>query len=102
MDFGWDEGKRQLILADRKIDLRGMAQAFDGRPRLTYPSPRNGEVRNVSIAEINGKLHSIIWMLRGEVVWLITARRAWKSEMRDYVQSLQGRGVQNERPDELR
>ena len=101
MDFGWDEGKRNWILKDRKIDLRGMAQAFDGRPRLTYSSPRNGEDCNVSIVDINGKLHSIIWMLRGEIIWLITARRAWKSENRDYLQAFEDQGGQNERPDGL-
>ncbi|WP_167591657.1 BrnT family toxin [Jiella endophytica] len=85
MKFGWDEGKRRWVLSDRKIDLADMTALFDGRPRVSYSSPRNGEDRIVSVGEINGRLFAVIWMWREETLWLITARRAWKREERQYL-----------------
>jgi uncharacterized DUF497 family protein len=42
MDFSWDEPKRASVLAERGIDfLRVAFSLFDGRPRLTVPTPRS-------------------------------------------------------------
>ena len=84
MQFGWDEGKRRWLLADRAIDFRDITEMFDGRTCFTDTSYRNGEERFVTIAEREGKMFAAVWMWRGDVVWLITARRAWKSEERSY------------------
>ena len=94
MEFGWDESKRQAVLADRNIDFADMTLAFDGRLRITVNSPRNNEDRRVSIANINGRFHAVIWMLRGSRVWIITARRALAREERQFnevIRSLGGR-----------
>ena len=96
MEFGWDEGKRQWLLSDREIDFEGMKQLFDGRPRLSLPSPRDGEDRQVSIGEIDGKLYAVVWMWRDETIWMITARRARKSEEKRYYELLKT-GEQDDR-----
>lgn len=72
-----------------------MRQIFDGRPRLTVPSPRDDEDRQVSIAEVNEKLYAVVWMWRDDTIWRITARRAWKSEERRYDQLMRGEGGGN-------
>ena len=89
MEFDWDPGKRQYLLDDRAIDFEDMLQLFDGRPRLTLPSPRDGEDRYLSIAEIDGKCFVVVWMWRDETIWLISARRARKKEAQWYYQALE-------------
>ena len=91
MEFGWDEGKRQWLLEDREIDFVGMQQLFDGRPRLTSPSPRDDEDRRISIGEVNGKLYAVVWMWREDMIWMITARRARKTEEKRYYELLRKR-----------
>ena len=99
MDFGWDEGKRQAVFNDRKIDFEDMAAAFDGRPRVTYPSSRNDEDRLVSIAEVDGKPYAVVWLWRGDTIWIVTARRAWKSEVQMYRNAAVSTGERNGRQD---
>lgn len=91
MDIAWTETKRRFVIDDRGIDFEDMKALFDGRPRLTYPSDRNGEARFVSVGEIRGKLFAVVWMWRGETLWIVTARRAWKSEARAYSKREAGR-----------
>ncbi|MBP0618129.1 BrnT family toxin [Jiella mangrovi] len=83
--FDWDDGKRRWLIEDRQIDLEDMTVLFDGRPRFSYPSQRAGEDRVVSVGEINGRIFAVVWMWRGDVLWLITARRAWKREERQFL-----------------
>lgn len=90
MEFGWNEAKRRLVLDDRRIDFEDMKALFDGRPRLTYPSHRHDEDRFVSVGEIGGRLFAVVWMWREETLWIVTARRAWKSEERAYMQQAAG------------
>ena len=86
MEFDWHEGKRQWLLQDREIDLVEMKQLFDGRPRMTVASPRDGEDRKVSVSELDGKCYAVVWMWREDIIWLITARRARKNEEKAYYQ----------------
>jgi uncharacterized protein len=65
MRFEWEEDKRQATLARRGIDFIGMAALFDGRPVITYPSPRLGEERWVTIGLVDGKAFAVVWMVRG-------------------------------------
>ncbi|NBC32574.1 MAG: BrnT family toxin [Alphaproteobacteria bacterium] len=92
MEFGWDEGKRSRVFHDRQIDLADMRRLFDGRPRLTFPSPRNDEARQVSVGEINGKFFAVVWLWRGDMIWIITARRARRREETQYRHLVQGNG----------
>ncbi|MBO0904549.1 BrnT family toxin [Jiella sonneratiae] len=89
MDFGWDEGKRNWLIDDLQIDFHDMKALFDGRPRLSYPSPRTGEDRFVSVGEVKGRLFAVVWMWRGNAIWMITARRAWKREERHYLEAIE-------------
>jgi len=40
----WGEAKRRANIRDHKVDFVDAAQIFDGRPTLTYYSPRNVEM----------------------------------------------------------
>jgi uncharacterized DUF497 family protein len=84
MRFEWDEDKRQATLARRGIDFIGMAALFDGRPVVTFPSPRLGEERWVTVGWVEGKAFAVVWTLRGGNVRIISARRARDGEERAY------------------
>jgi uncharacterized protein len=80
----WDERKRLQILRDRDLDFRDTAQMFDGRPSITMRSFRNDEDRFVSVAVIEDRLYTVVWMWRGENRRIISFRRASDAEERQY------------------
>jgi uncharacterized protein len=49
MVFEWDENKRAANLKKHGVDLLDAVLLFDGRPVITYPSPRNDEERFVTV-----------------------------------------------------
>lgn len=86
MRFEWDEPKRQLVLAERGIDLLDMRALFDGREVVSYATPKHDEERWKTVGLIHGIAFAVVWTLRGEMIRLITARRARDGEERDYRQ----------------
>ncbi|MBY0611886.1 MAG: BrnT family toxin [Beijerinckiaceae bacterium] len=52
--------------------------------RFEFPSDQKGESRTTAIGELNGRFFAIIYTMRGDVIRLITARRARTNEKRDY------------------
>jgi uncharacterized protein len=84
--FEWDEAKRLRVLRERGLDFRIVDELFDGRPIHHVQSPRQGEVRYRSTAELNGKFFTIVWTWRDENQRIITFRRARRAEERAYRQ----------------
>lgn len=82
MFFEWDEAKRTRNLDRHKLDLIDGQMLFDGRPIVTYPSPRSGEARFVTTGEIGGKFYSVVWTARAAATRLISFRRARDAEQR--------------------
>lgn len=52
MNFEWNETKREINHARHKIDLTDGHNLFDGRPVIAHPSPRDGELRFVTVGLI--------------------------------------------------
>ncbi len=84
MDFEWDEKKRAINLADHGLDLIDATKLFDGRPVFTYPSPRHGEERFVTVGQLTNKFFAVVWTERVEAIRLISFRRARDAEERKY------------------
>ena len=85
MEFEWSETKRLWVLQERGIDFRLIAgMLFDGRPVQTVSAPHSGEERYLSLVVVEGKIFAVIWMWRGSVVRIITARRARDVEEKRY------------------
>ena len=84
MLFSWDPAKREINLARHKLDLLDGQQLFDGRPVVTFPSPRNNEIRFISTGQIGAKFYSVVWTERDETSRLISFRRARDGEERAY------------------
>ena len=84
MDFEWDEKKRALNLAEHGLDLIDANPLFDGRPVFTYPSPRHGEERFVTVGQLANRFFAVVWTERVDAVRLISFRRARDAEERKY------------------
>ena len=89
--FEWDVAKRDRNLARHRLDLTDAQLLFDGRPVVSTPSPRDGEMRFVTTGRIGEKVYSAVWTKRGEAIRLISFRRARDGEERGYRARL-GRG----------
>ncbi len=57
MKFEWDENKRLRNIERHGVDFIGAAQLFDGRPVLTYHTPRDGEDRWGTVGLIGERFH---------------------------------------------
>jgi uncharacterized protein len=90
MDFEWDEPKRAQIIKDRALDFASAHRFFDGRRAIHQPTPRTGEERWKTTAEIEGSFFTIVWTWRGEIIRVITMRRAHEQEIRKYRETYGG------------
>ena len=82
MEFEWDENKRLETLQTRGLDFRAADLFFNGRPVLQLPSPREGEDRWKTTANVEGVFYTLVWMWRGAAVRVISLRRAHEDEAR--------------------
>jgi uncharacterized DUF497 family protein len=80
--FGCDPQKREVLLQTRSFDLLRMAEVFDDRRRLDFTDQRfeYGEERRVTIGMALGRLFTVVYTVRGPVIWLITA---WPSNRKE-------------------
>lgn len=84
MEYTWDHTKREANLAKHGLDLvRGM-DVLDGRPVFTYASPRDDEIRFVSVGILDGVWVALVWLPRDNQIRLISLRRARDAEKRQY------------------
>ena len=86
MEFECDERKRAQVIAERAFDFINARRFFDGRPVTHQPTPRGGEERWKTTAEIEGVYVTLVWCWRGEKVRVITVRRAHEAEIKIYRQ----------------
>jgi uncharacterized DUF497 family protein len=84
MDFEWDETKRATNLRVHGLDLMDAIRLFDGRPVYSYPSPRHGEERFVTVGLLESKFFAVVWTERTKATRLISFRRARDAEERKY------------------
>lgn len=84
MEFSWDEAKRLWTLEDRALDFVRAPQFFDGRPVLQWRTPRDGEERWKSTADLDGKVCTIVWTWRDGKIRIISMRQAHGKEIRQY------------------
>jgi uncharacterized DUF497 family protein len=85
MDFEWDENKRLRNLRVHALDLMDATRLFDGRPVFSYPSPRRGEERFVTVGLMVGKFFAVVWTQRTNAIRLISFRRARDAEERKFI-----------------
>ena len=81
--FGWDNNKRNWTLRERGIDIDEVRFVFDG-PTAVYRSDRKDEARFVVFGFLDGVEVAIVCTFRGNLCWIISARRASRNERKKY------------------
>lgn len=81
--FGWDNAKRDRVLRERGIDFEELRFLFEG-PTTALRSDRGGEARYVVCGFLDGREMVVVCTFRGDVCWIITARRARRDERKKY------------------
>lgn len=82
--YEWDEAKNQANIEKHGMSFEEALQVFDGRPRYSYTSVRNAEVRYATVAEIEKRLWVVVWTPRQKNKRIISTHRADDAEVKKY------------------
>ena len=93
--FNWNPKKRDSNLRDHKIDFEDVKGLFDNYT-FTRRSDRHGEIRYEVFGYVDNREVLAAFTLRGDVCWLISARRASRKERREFYHRLTGRSPARE------
>jgi uncharacterized DUF497 family protein len=91
MLFEWDEDKRQSNLAKHFIDFKDARMVFDG-PVFEKLESRRGEDRIFAIGLMRGIEIVVVYVVRGKRRRIVSARRANRSERKDYANHIRSAG----------
>jgi uncharacterized DUF497 family protein len=85
MEITFDPVKRQQTLSERGLDFLDAPEIFKG-PNYRFVDERfdYGEVRNVTIGLLRGRMVVMIWTERGRTRHVISLRKANDREKRRY------------------
>ena len=81
--YEWDEAKRRSNLDKHEIDFEAIS-GFDWDNAVTDPSPRDNELRYISIGRIGNQLYTVIYTERGNRRRIISLRKPSRRERRHY------------------
>lgn len=86
MEFEFDPAKDDANRAKHGLRLAFGMRVFDHDDHIVLAShrPEDGEERFKAIGLVDGRLHTVVHVWRGDVVRLISVRRSNASEQRDY------------------
>ena len=84
MDFEFDPDKSAVNLKKHGIDFLEAQALWEDVDRLLVPARTQGEARYMLIGKIGQKHWSAIFTYRGEVIRIISVRRARKEEVDVY------------------
>lgn len=88
--FEWDEAKNQINIQKHGIDFTDVEDMFN-HPMLTLVDNRAdcGEERWIGLGWIHSMIGVVVYTERcGDVIRIISARKATKHEVRNYEQSV--------------
>jgi uncharacterized protein (DUF4415 family) len=78
--FGWDENKSDANLPKHGIAFAEASEAFDGAVVVTR-SDRNHEERWVAVGKSHGRMVTIVFTVRNQVIW--TSQRVTRGQMKE-------------------
>jgi uncharacterized protein len=84
--YEWDETKRASNLEKHGLDFADAHLVYENEEKLTLQSPRGVEPRlqDMALVEMAGEVLSLVYVLRGKAVRVISFRRASRRERRLY------------------
>jgi uncharacterized DUF497 family protein len=80
--FAWDDHKEAVTIAERRLPFAYAARVFDDPSGIQIDTirPQDGERRRKAIGMIEGRLFVVVYVMRGDVCRIISARRSNRSE----------------------
>ncbi len=84
MQFEYDENKNRTNLEKHGIDFEFIKALWDDPEALILDAKSTTEPRKMGIGKIQDKCYSVIFMIRGRNVRIISARPASKKERAFY------------------
>jgi len=82
-EFGWDPKKREINLRDHGIDFEEVRGILDN-PTFIRRSDRHDEIRYQIFGYIESREVAVACALRGTLCWIISARRANRTERKRF------------------
>ena len=84
--FDWHDAKAAKTETERGITFGFASRVFLDPARIDFDvsRPEEGEERRKAVGVIDGRLYTVVYTMRGDETWLISARRANKAEERKY------------------
>jgi uncharacterized protein len=91
--YEWDEAKRQSNLKKHRLDFRDAYLVYENPLKITFHHWRGTERRflDIAIVEIAGVVLSLVYVMRGANVRVISFRPASRKERQIY-------GIQRQSP----
>lgn len=83
MRFEWDERKRLFNIEKHGLDFLDAGVVFEN-PHVTAPSSHTGEKRFLAIGLFMERFVAVVYTMRGEVIRIISFRRARHGEREEY------------------
>ncbi len=86
MEFEWDQKKSDACFAERGFDLAYALHAFLDPKRKVRQDNRwdYGEDRYQMVGAVAHRVFVVVYTVRGNVIRIISARKANQREVRDY------------------
>ena len=86
MLYEWDEAKRAANLRKHGFDFADADNVYENPRKLTLPTARNGEARkqDVALVKIHNRILTLVYVIRGYNVRVISFRNASRKERRAY------------------
>ena len=86
MEFDWHPAKRDWTLSERGVDFAEVLIGFlDVNRKIVVDDRKDyGEIRYNMLASVRGRIFHVTYTERGEVIWIISARKANERERKRY------------------
>lgn len=89
-DFDWNPKKRDQVFRERHIAFEDAQITFQG-PITALRSDRKGEARYMVFGLLEDVEVVFVCTFRGDICWIISARRARRDERKKYYNRVPGR-----------
>jgi uncharacterized DUF497 family protein len=88
MVYEWDETKREKNLAIHGVDFSAI-ELFDWEDAIVEMDKGRSydETRYAALGPINGRLHAVVFTLRGENYRIISLRKANRREIKKWLEN---------------
>jgi len=86
MVYVWDERKRLANIEKHGLDFRDAFLVYENPEKITIQSnhPSESRLQDLALVEVAGILLSLVYVVRGEAIRIISFRRAGRRERKYY------------------